>query len=140
VLDELKRGPIDDVPQPPADREYWETKKGSKATVHLADELFGMVREIDPSLELQYNKHYIGIYKGGQPFNFTTFRPRKSSILIAIKLPRSDEVDNKIEQAGIEALTYAKYGAYRLSLQNEDIARNRELLKNLMDTAYKIAS
>jgi hypothetical protein len=39
---------------------------GSKATVQLADELLGIAREIDPSLdEPKYNKHYIGLWKAG---------------------------------------------------------------------------
>jgi hypothetical protein len=49
VMDELKRAPDGPEP-PPVDRGYWEAR-GSKATVQLADELVGMVREIDPSLE-----------------------------------------------------------------------------------------
>jgi hypothetical protein len=118
VMDELKLGPEDGPPPPPTNREYWETEKGSKATVQLADELIGIAREIDPSLEPQYNRHYIGIYKDGQPFNFCRFRPQKrNTINMAIRLPRSDEFNNKIEESGIEELAYAKYGAYRLSLQ-----------------------
>ena len=38
---------------------------GSKATVQLADELLGIARKIDPSLEPKYNKHYIGLWKAG---------------------------------------------------------------------------
>jgi hypothetical protein len=42
-MDELKRG-LDDEgvePPPPADRDYWD-KRGSKLTIQLADELFGI--------------------------------------------------------------------------------------------------
>src|SRR5262245_36212182 len=92
VMDELKRGPDEVELPPPTDRDYWE-KRGSKTTIQLTDELLAIAREIDPSLEPQYNKHYIGIYKGGQPFNFSVFRPRKNSINVEIKLPRSDETD-----------------------------------------------
>ncbi len=140
VMDELKRGPDDGPEPPPVDRKYWE-EKGSKATVQLADELLGMAREIDPLLEPQYNKHYIGIYKEGHPFNFCIFRPqKKNTIVMAIRLPRSDEINKKIEDAGIEQLTYAKYGAYRMSLEQEDITKQRELLKQLMQAAYQIWS
>jgi hypothetical protein len=71
VMDEMSRGLVDedeDAEATPTDRAYWE-KQGSKATVQLADELFGIVREIDPSLELKYNKFYIGLSKSGQAFN-----------------------------------------------------------------------
>ena len=54
--------------------------------------------------------------------------------------PRSDEINKKIEDAGIEQLTYAKYGAYRMPLEREDITKQREFLKQLMQTAYQIWS
>src|SRR4051812_27676380 len=58
VMDELSRGLVDedeDAEAAPTDRAYWE-KRGSKATVQLADELLGIARELDQSLELKYNK------------------------------------------------------------------------------------
>jgi hypothetical protein len=138
VMDELKRGPDEtgEPPPLPTDRDYWE-KRGSKATVQLADELLGIAKEIDPSLELQYNKHYIGIYKNGQPFNFCSFRPRKSAVNLSIKLTRSDDIDSKIDELGLEALSYARWGAYRLSIQKDDIAKHRAFLKLLMQAAYQ---
>jgi predicted transport protein len=140
VMDELPRGPVDDdedAEVAPADREYWE-KRGSKATVHLADEFREIAREIDPSLELKYNKRYIGLSKEGQPFNFTVLRPKKNRIDAEIKLPQAEEIDTKIDQAGIVALEYARrWGAYRLSLDKAAISKNRELLKELMQTAYQ---
>jgi hypothetical protein len=136
VMDELKRGP-DEPPPPPTDRDYWE-KRASKATVQLADELLGIAREIDPSLEPQYNRHYIGIYKDAQPFNFCLFRLRKNSINLEARLPRSDEIDAKIEKAGIDALSYnTKWERYRLSLEKEDVAKHREFLKQLMQASYQ---
>lgn len=140
VMDELSRGLVDedeDAEAAPTDRAYWE-KRGTKATVQLADELLSIAREIDGSLELKYNKFYIGLSKDGQPFNFVLFRPRKSTINVEIKLPQADEIDAKIEQSGIEALEYsARWGAYRLSLHKEDIAKHRPLLKELMQAAYQ---
>lgn len=53
VMDELTRGPVDedeDAEAAPTDRAYWESK-GTKGTVALADDLLGMARELDPSLE-----------------------------------------------------------------------------------------
>jgi predicted transport protein len=71
---------------------------GSKATVQLADELLGIAREIDPSLEPKYNKHYIGLWKGGQPFNFCAFRPRKSTVNLEVKMPRRETPMNRLDQ------------------------------------------
>ena len=41
--------------------------------------MLSIAKEFDASLEPQYNKHYIGIFKSGQPFNFCTFRPSITS-------------------------------------------------------------
>ena len=143
VMDELSRGVVDDdedAEAAPTDRAYWE-KRGTKDTVKFADELLAIAREIEPSLELKYNKFYIGLSKAGQPFNFVVFRPKKSWINFEVKLPRTDEIDSKIEQAGIEALEYAtRWGAYRLSLHKNDIVKHRELLKELMQAAYQSRS
>jgi hypothetical protein len=140
VMDELSRGVVDedeDAEAAPTDRAYWE-KRGTKATVQLAEELLAIAREIDPSLELKYNKFYIGLSKEGQPFNFVIFRPRKSMINFEVKLPRADEIDAKIDQAGLEALEYGtRWGTYRLSLHKEDITKSRELLKEFMQAAYQ---
>jgi hypothetical protein len=98
VMDELSRGNVDedeDAESAPTDRAYWE-KRGSKATVGLADQLLVVLKDLDPSLELKYNKFYIGLSKNGQPYNFITFRPRKNQLHFEIKLPQSDELDGKI--------------------------------------------
>jgi hypothetical protein len=120
----------------PTNRDYWE-KRGSKATLKLADELHEIAREIDPALEPSYNRHYIGIYKNNQPPNFCIFRPKKHTINIVVRLARADDIDRKIEETGIEELS-GRGGIYRLSLQKDDIAKHREFLKQLMQAAYQI--
>jgi predicted transport protein len=139
VMDELSRGHIDedeDAEAAPTDRAYWE-KRGSKATVALADQLLTVLKELDPSLELKYNKFYIGLSKDGQPYNFVSFRPKKDQLNFELKLPQSEELDAKIEKAGIETLEYNKrWGLYRLRLTKDDIKSQGAILKGLMQTAY----
>lgn len=140
VMDELTRGYIDedeDARAAPADRPYWE-KRGTKATVQLADQLLALLKEFDPSLELKYNKFYIGLSKDGQPYNFLTFRPRKNQLNFELKLPQSVEIDSKIEDAGLETLEYNKqWGLYRMRLTKDDIKRNSQMLKQLAQMAYE---
>lgn len=140
VMDEMVRGVVDedeDADAAPTDRAYWEDR-GTKATVHLADQLLEIARECDPSLELKYNKFYIGLSKDGQPYNFVIFRPQKNTVRIELKLPRTDDTDKLIENAGFEALGYdLRFGNYRLPLQKEDVAKKREQLKQLIEAAYK---
>ena len=140
VLDEMPRGLVDEDEEAeaaPADRAYWE-KRGSKHTVQLADEVLSLAKESDPTLEIRYNKYYIGLSRNGQAFNFVAFRPRKNTINVEIKLARTDEIDARIETAGIETLDYsARWGAYRLSLRKDDVEKNRLLLKDLIAMAYQ---
>src|SRR5262249_50535704 len=140
VMDELSRGLVDedeDAEAAPTDRGYWE-KRATKATVQLADDLLEVAQEIDPSLDLKYNKFYIGLSKDGQPFNFALFRPLKNSTNLWIYLPQSDDIDAKINQAGIEAWDHdTRRECYRLALQKDDISNHRALLKELMQAAYQ---
>ena len=140
VMDELSRGNVDedeDAESAPTDRAYWE-KRGSKATVGLADQLLVVLKDLDPSLELKYNKFYIGLSKNGQPYNFITFRPRKNQLHFEIKMPQSDELDGKIEEAGLETLEYNKrWGYYRLRLTKEDVKSKGAVLKELARSAYE---
>ena len=140
VLDELIRGNIDedeDAESAPTDRAYWE-KRGSKPTVSLVDQFLTLLKDLDPSLELKYNKFYIGLSKDGRPYNFVTFKPKKNRLNLELKLPQSDELDGKIEEAGLETLEYSKrWGLYHLNLTKDDIKSNETVLKELARTAYE---
>lgn len=140
VMDELSRGLVDedeDAEAAPTDRAYWE-KRATKATVALADDLLGAVRQFDPSLELKYNKFYIGLSRDGQPYNFVTFKPKKSNLNLELKLPETDELDAKIENAGIETLEYNKrWGKYRLRLTKDQVKSEALFLRELMQLAYE---
>lgn len=139
VLDELDRGYIDedeDAESAPTDRAYWE-KRGSKATVALADHLLADIKTLDPSLELKYNKFYIGLSKDGEPYNFVTFRPKKNFLTFEPKIPKSEEFDKMIEDADLDTLEYSKrWGYYRLRLTADDVASKAIVLKKLIHAAY----
>ena len=140
VMDEMSRGLVDedeDAEAAPTDRAYWE-KRATKATVTIADDLLETVRQFDASLELKYNKFYIGLSRDGQPYNFVTFRPKKTNLNLDVKLPETDELDAKIEKAGIETLEYNKrWGNYRLRLTKDLVKSQAELLRELMQLAYE---
>lgn len=136
VLNEITRGPVDedeDAQSAPADRAYWESKS-SKATVALADDLLKLLKEIDSSLELKYNKVYIGLSRGRQACNFVSTEPRKTHMNLKIKLPRSQYFDDKIANGELEVLEHA--GAYKIRLTKEEIAKKAPLLVELMKAAY----
>jgi predicted transport protein len=139
VMDEMARGLVDEDEEAeafPADRPYWEGK-GSKATLGLVDQCLEMIRKLDSSVALKYNKHYIGLGRDGLPYNFVAFRPKKSTLTIEFKLPQSDDVDAIIEEAGLDKLEYnARWSLYRLRLSSSDIKSKAEVLAKLMKLAH----
>jgi hypothetical protein len=138
VMDELRRGLVDEDEEVAevTDRAYWE-RRGSKQTLAMTDELLSWLQEIDPGLELKYNKFYIGLAKNGHPNNFMTFRPRKDWILSELRLERSEETQAQLENAGIEVLEYGtRGGQYRIRLAKADLSKNKELLVELMRRAH----
>ncbi|MCV6547948.1 MAG: hypothetical protein OIF56_11840 [Cohaesibacter sp.] len=136
VLDELERGLVDedeDAESAPTDRAYWENEKGTPKTLALVDQLFGWVREIDPEVELKYNKFYIGLSKGGRAWNFVAFRPKKNFVTFEPKLLRTDEVDQKLDNAGMDTLEYStRWKNYRIRLTEKDLKANGDLIKELI--------
>jgi hypothetical protein len=53
------------------------------------------------------------------------------------KIPRTETLDAKIEDAGIESLEYnARWGHYRLRLTEEEIKNQANVLKDLIKAAY----
>lgn len=142
VVDELSRGLVDedeDAEAAPTDRSYWE-KRATKTTVALTDKLFALVKEFDPALEMKYNKFYIGLSRDGDPYNFVTFQPQKNQVNLELKLPQTEELTAKIENAHIDTLPYStRLGTYRLCLAEEDIANKprTEVLSELMHLAHE---
>ena len=138
VLDELERGLVDEDEEAdaaPADRTYWEDR-AKKETVVLADQILNILREFDQSLNLKYNKFYIGLEKSGRPYNFVEFKPQKRYLVFRPKLPRTDELDEKIDAAGFDLQPYHR-GRYRLQLTKDDLHSNAEILKELAFLAYE---
>jgi len=142
VLDELPRGPVDldeEAEAAPTDRKYWEEDKASKETLKLTDEMFSIVREFDSSVELKYNKFYIGLARSGRADNFVTFTPRKKLAGIEPRITRSDDVDAKIREAGFDLSYDNQWGRYRVSLDRETLEHQRPLIKELIGIAFQDA-
>jgi hypothetical protein len=118
------------------DRPYW-LKKATPQTVALADKILGIVHEVldSKNLELNYNKHYIGLASGGVANNFISMKPRKHNVLLQVKLPRTDEVTDIIEQS-LELISYDnRWGLYQVRVTQNDFTENLEVLKDLVKRA-----
>ena len=142
VLNQVELGMPDDDEdvQPLVDREYWETKRGTKETVAIVDDLLEMIKSLDPSFQPKYYKTLIGLSRDGCPDTFATFDPRKSSLNFSLWLPRSQELDEEIEKAGLDVMSYDdRNNMYRLRLGKSDTKQNGELLMKLLKQSYELS-
>ena len=138
VLDEIERGEDDDdeVPGAPADRAYWD-ERGSPASMEVADKCLAILREIDPTVNLKYNKYYIGLTTDGRPNNFVTFKAKKQFLKVEAWGGDKGEWMRRLEEAGLVILPG---GPTRKSIQfrltSTELQENRALLKQLFETCY----
>lgn len=136
VLNEVRLGlDEEDEVKEVTDRNYWE-KRGTPETVALADKLLNMIKEFDNEYELKYNKFYIGLAKKGQPDNFVVFKPRKRNTTMEIRLEQSEDIDNLIENAGLDLMDYnKKWGRYGIRISEKDLSENKPLITDLLKKA-----
>jgi hypothetical protein len=70
------------------------------------------------------------------PFNFITFRPKKSFMRLEPRLEESQETQERLESAGLDVMDYdTRWGRYRIRLQPVDIATHRGILSELVAEA-----
>jgi predicted transport protein len=139
VLDEMPLGLVeeDEDVRELTDRDYW-IKRGSLETVKMEDEMLALINSFAPGFELKYNKFYIGLAIDGHPNNFAIFRPRKKDLNIEIKLPQSDEVQFKIDEASLDDMGYdKKWGNYRIRISKAEIKQKAEVFTGLLNMAYQ---
>jgi hypothetical protein len=128
----------EDSPALATDRPYWENRS-TKQVLTIVDSIIGVAREIDPRLIARYNKHYIGLGIEGLANNFISFKPRKKHLCLQIKIPKSDETDEILENSNLRLLDYDKrWRHYRIQMVQEDVEKNTKLLLDLMRQAYAL--
>jgi predicted transport protein len=106
--------------------------------VSMTDELSLYLKELDKDIDLKYNKFYIGLARNGQPSNFVVFRPKREWLRLELGLDRTDELTQRLEEAGLDVMEYdAKWGKYRLRLTEGDLSKHKPLVQELMKEAYQ---
>ena len=138
VLGEMRLGLVDEDEEVQAvtDRTFWEVR-ASKQTLTMADELFEVVRTLDPDLQLKYNKFYIGLAKNGQPNNFVIFRPKRDWLRLEVRLDRSEELQAELDGSGLDVMDYdSNWGRYRFRLAKGDVTKHKAFITMLMTKAY----
>lgn len=142
VVDLIQLGLVDEDEEVSevTDRAYWENR-ASKATVAMADETLELIRELDPGLQLKYNKFYIGLAKDGQPQNFVIFRPKKEHLRIEPRLERSDDLEKRLEDAGLDLMDYdIRWGRYRIRIGKGHLREHQDVLRDLFQKTWRAAT
>lgn len=107
----------------------------------LADELLELVRKLDPTFELKYNKVYVGLAQNGQPDNFIICRPKRNWLGIEPRLTKSVEIQERLESSDLDVMDYDELrGRYRIRIASGDIAKHQVLLSELLKEAYEAAN
>jgi hypothetical protein len=139
VLDEMPRGLVEEDEEAaatPTDRSYWKGR-ASASSLSIIDGLLELTRQVDPKLELTYKKHYIGLSRDDAPFNFVIFQPTRSTVTLGITLPKTADLDAKIEQSELDELEYnSRFGRYRLRLSGSDLQNKSTTLRELIQLAH----
>lgn len=134
VLDQMSFGLVDEDEDTRdiVDRSYWENL-GTKKTMAMADNLLEIAKEFNSSLELKYNKFYIGLARNGQPCNFFIVKPKKDFIRFEVRLKKSDENQEKLENTGLDLMDYDnRWGYYRIRLNLVKLKKTKKFLQKLL--------
>lgn len=136
VLDLVQREFEDEEEQEVTDRSYWE-RRATSATVAMADQMLELLAKFTSGYELKYNKFYIGLSKESKSDNFIFFKPQKRVLYFVIRKNQSEEVDQLIKRAELDLAKYDAHSErYYIRLEKSDIAKNEEVLIQLMKLAY----
>jgi hypothetical protein len=120
------------------DRQYWKDK-GSDISLRLADECVEILKEIDPSFSMTYNKHYMGLRQGNRPNNIVVFKAKKKFLRAEIRVNDLDALKSELTNADLEVLAIGR-GRVRLVLHAGEVSAHRDLLKSIFARAYKESS
>lgn len=138
ILNEVNYGLVDEDEQvqEPVDKEYW-VKRSSTDVIKLTEECLTIIKTIVPDAGLKYNKAYIGLTTNGYTNNFITLGPRKKYFVFSIKMSANEELKKLIEDAGLDVREYNRWGRYDINIQKSDLKDNKDLIENLVKTAWE---
>ena len=72
----------------------------------------------------------------GAPTTMLSSARRKTSVVFEVRLPRTDETDALLEEAGIETLEYStRWARYRIRVTDKDVKTHTELFRHLINEA-----
>lgn len=133
VLDRVSYATEDEDESEPTDRNYWEKKS---KLIKFVDHIYKDITEYAPGFELKYNKFYIGLSKDGITTNFVTFRPKKQFVYFDIKISEDEEINNNLDNLGIEYSYTNRSRGYRIKLNSiDDYKNNKGYIEDMIKKA-----
>jgi len=119
-------------------RKYWEDKT-SINSVRLVDNFIGKYLKPISEYESMYHKNRIGIKTHyTEPLNIS-FNPRKKSIIVNIKLKKSNDIDDLIKILELETLPYiSRLQHYRFVVKDKNIDLNDKFFKELIKESFEM--
>lgn len=128
----------EDEPGQETDRGYW-SGRSEPPIMSLLDRMLQMINGVGEPVSLKYKKHYVGLQHDGLADNFVTFRPRKKHLIAEFRIQMSDELDARIDAAGLTQIAYDKrWGRYRIQLKPADFDESKPVLGDLVRLARGI--
>lgn len=136
VLDQMTLGlEEDDEDVEITDRGYWERRASAEALA-TADKVIELIRTFAPDFEPKYNRGYIGFTEHGRANNFVVLRPKKRALRIEPRVTRSDDLEDRLNDAELDVMDYSKRGRYRIRLVPGDVDRHRDLVLELLRRSF----
>lgn len=121
----------EDEPGQDADYDYW-LRKSSPDIMKAVGRAVDLVNTYGLRMQPKYNKYYIGLQRDGLPDNFVELKAQRNKIRMDFRIPRTDELDARIDEWGLNLLRYDKhYKRYCISLTPDDLDTHREELLEL---------
>jgi hypothetical protein len=137
VLDVVNLGTDEeDSAGAPTDRAYWEAK-ATPSSLKLADKFIELAKEKDPALAPKYNKYYIGLARNGIADNFISLKPKKNWIIFQPKVPSNPELNQRLDDAGLQVMAYERrFNHYKIRLNEFELAEHVDLIREIINMAY----
>jgi hypothetical protein len=116
---------------PKADRQWWESRKGSKS-LSLCDKLLEIANEkAKRPLELRYSKSGVGIGVPGSFFHVLVTWPKKDFIPFRLGVSNAEQWAIRLEKEGIEAKT-KKEDRLVVRVTASDFTQHEDLIRELI--------
>ena len=137
IFDKVQLGiPDETEAAEPVNRTYWE-KKSSAQFLKLTDQLIAVIKEVEPTVEPNYNKHYIGLTKNDIAVNFCIFKVRRSFVQMRFYVERDDEIIQKLEAVGMDVEYHNKWNNLQIKLSKYPSEEQKSLIVSLIEQAKK---